>query len=290
MVYQFLKEQGTQNIPLVKEMHQYGKPGDPFQFTVMSRAKGVPLHNIWKGLSPEEKQGYAQQVTAALRELRQHTSPVARRIDGSPLMDYIIGQCAPPSMCKQVGKTKEEWFDGMAEELRVGLSNSEKLNSDDKDVIEAKLQELKDNFPDGGPYVLTHADLNFGNIMVHDGNIEAIIDWESSGYYPWWVERWASYVRTLRCEDSDELFDIVWAELDPDLDIEQFVSKILDPVENVISTWRCCPIAHTESHDIWMRPAWCECKPIGGLIRRKEWDSELKHSIGPQRKTWSRDR
>lgn len=29
-IYQFLKEKGTQNIPLVKEMHQFGKSGDPY--------------------------------------------------------------------------------------------------------------------------------------------------------------------------------------------------------------------------------------------------------------------
>lgn len=117
MVYQFLKEQGSRDIPLVKEMHHYGKAGSPFQFTVMSRAKRVPLSNIWTSLSPEMKKGYAQQITAALRELRQHTSPVPRLLDDSPLPDAVIGRCAAPAQCKYVGKDKEEWIGGMADKL-----------------------------------------------------------------------------------------------------------------------------------------------------------------------------
>jgi hypothetical protein len=43
MTWQFLKEQGVKNIPLLDETHQYGKSSDSHNFTVMSRAKGAPL-------------------------------------------------------------------------------------------------------------------------------------------------------------------------------------------------------------------------------------------------------
>jgi len=42
--------------------------------------------------------------------------------------------------------------------------------------VENKFQELKANFPKGEPYTLTHADLNFSNIIIKDDKIEAIID------------------------------------------------------------------------------------------------------------------
>ncbi|KAH4033917.1 hypothetical protein HBI09_114460 [Parastagonospora nodorum] len=283
MVYKFLKDQGSQDIPLVKEMHHYGTSEDPFQFTVMSRAKGVPLSNVWTSLSPEEKKGYAQQITAALRELRQHTSPVPQLLDGSPLPDAVIGRCPWPSQCKYVEKDKE-WIDGMADELRAGIANL--METEDKSVIELRLQELRDNFPDGAPYVLTHADLHFANIMVHDGKIEAIFDWDTAGYYPWWVERFTTYQRSIDPDHSDELFDLVWAELDPDWSKEQFESKISTPIWETTDAWYRCETTHSESHDVWFRPAWCECKPFGGLLRRKEFDSELKHEIGPDTKTW----
>jgi aminoglycoside phosphotransferase (APT) family kinase protein len=173
----------------------------------------------------------------------------------------------------------------MADELRAGLKSL--METEDKFAIEARLQELKEKFPDGAPYVLTHADLHLGNMMVHDGKIEAIIDWETAGYYPRWVQRWTTYQHSINGDHSDFLFNLVWAELDPDMSREQFESTISTPVWELAEAWKSCDMTHTESHDVWFRPLWCGCKPIGGLIRRKDVDSELKHLIGPDHhKTW----
>lgn len=38
------------------------------------------------------------------------------------------------------------------------------------------------------PYVLTQCDINFGNIMIKDGELVGILDWEFSGYHPAWYE------------------------------------------------------------------------------------------------------
>ncbi|KAH7095458.1 hypothetical protein FB567DRAFT_586779 [Paraphoma chrysanthemicola] len=96
-------------------------------------------------------------------------------------------------------------------ELREGISRQ--LDTKDESVIDARLQELKTNFPDGAPYVLTHSDLILGSIMVTQGKIAAIIDWELAGYYPWWVEMYTSHVRSFNYESSRDLWDIVWKEL-----------------------------------------------------------------------------
>ncbi|KAF1958484.1 hypothetical protein CC80DRAFT_408791 [Byssothecium circinans] len=275
MTYQFLREQGTKNIPLVKEMHHFGKPGDEFRFTIMSKAKGQTLHNVWPSLSPEEKKGCAKQIIAALRELRQFTSPVPRRVDGGPLWDNIIGQCHPVKHCKSIGKTTEEWFKGMHEELVCGTS---RLQESQLKGIRGQ-QELKDNFPEPGEtYYLTHADLNLGNIIYNDGKIEAIIDWELAGYYPWWVERWAAENRALS-DASFELFDMVWPEIDPEHNDEQFGNKVFEPVSDVISAWRICPMSHSEDEGAWRHPRFCECAPHGGVIKKCHWGAELEHSV-----------
>lgn len=39
-----------------------------------------------------------------------------------------------------------------------------------------------------GAFVLTHGDLSPGNIIVQDGVITGIIDWETSGFYPEYAE------------------------------------------------------------------------------------------------------
>jgi aminoglycoside phosphotransferase len=38
------------------------------------------------------------------------------------------------------------------------------------------------------PYTLTHGDLNIGNIVVKDGELAGILDWEYAGYFPVWWE------------------------------------------------------------------------------------------------------
>ncbi|KAF8851612.1 hypothetical protein BDZ45DRAFT_561039, partial [Acephala macrosclerotiorum] len=205
---EFLRNQPSLDIPLIKEMRKLNAPTDKIDLTIMSRVQGVGLDTIWHTLSLEQKLNYKDQLGDAIKQWRQFTSPVARKVDSSPLDDPIIGNClrlvAPT--CRKMGRTTDEWFENLEEDLRFGLS----LIHETKDplVIEEKFQELKKNFPKSEPYVLTHGDLNLSNILVKDDKIEAIIDWEYSGYFPWWAERWLS----LRggTDQSDELFYPLW--------------------------------------------------------------------------------
>jgi hypothetical protein len=141
MTHQFLQKQGTKNIPLVKQMVEFKDEDSRYNFVVMSRVKGVTLESVWNGLSGEEKNSYAQQMIAALREMRQFTAEFPQRVDGSPLWDNVIGNCNSRKKCKKVGKTAEEWINNMDEELREGLLRQ--LKTTDKTLIDARLQELK---------------------------------------------------------------------------------------------------------------------------------------------------
>jgi hypothetical protein len=275
MTHQFLKEKRLKDIPILEEMHQYGKPSDPYHFVVMSQAKGAPLINVWPTASLEEKKGYADQLIAAIRELRQYTAPYPQRVDGGPLWDNILPHCNVRKACKNIGKTTEDWFNNMDDELRRGLGRQ--YNTTDDARINEKLKDLKKNFPDGAPYILTHGDLHCGNIIVNKGKIQAIIDWELAGYYPVWMERWA---QSRRCQSDGciELYRMVWGELEPQQDAKQFKEKVWGPIGEVEKVWKYCPITHTEADNVWRRPKWCECKPLGGLLMRHA-DAELNHEI-----------
>jgi hypothetical protein len=50
------------------------------------------------------------------------------------------------------------------------------------------LKSFKDRLPQCKPYRLSHCDLNAENIMVHEGHVSGIIDWELAGFYPYWYE------------------------------------------------------------------------------------------------------
>lgn len=53
-----------------------------------------------------------------------------------------------------------------------------------KDVFE----NLKKRFPKSEPFALTHCDLNLGNVMIRNGQVVGILDWEYAAYLPAWYE------------------------------------------------------------------------------------------------------
>jgi hypothetical protein len=267
MTQQFLRAQPGLEIPLAKEMRLLSDPMDKIHFTLMSRPPGVTLQSIWGILTPRQKLGYKDQLANCIRQLRKFTAPIAQRVDGSDVGDFIIAFCqrrwAPT--CKKIGHTTEEWFESIAEELRRGLSRIHK--TEDPTIIETKLQELKDNFPKSEPYVLTHADLTLSNIIVKNDKIEAIIDWEMSGYYPWWAERWLSLLKSDR--ESADLFDSLWADLSPEMDEDTFAKEIFEKLMPVHSAWKMASedIYHPGKNTELLRPGFCKCKPYAGCFK-----------------------
>lgn len=151
--------------------------------------------------------------------------------------------------------------------------------------IEAEVQVLRTAFPDNAPFVLSHGDLHMGNIIVNDGKIVANIDWELAGYYPWWVERNLSYRRAIG-EQPHELFNMVWAGVDPQWAPEEFGTQIARYPNTVRHYYERAPIQHTHSHDAWQRPRWCECKPYGGQSKGfhcEAFGAQSEHRLEPDK-------
>ncbi|CZR61756.1 uncharacterized protein PAC_11653 [Phialocephala subalpina] len=276
MTQQFLRAQPGLTIPLVAKMLALSGPDDAVQFTLMSQASGVRLDQVWPRLSPAQKAGYVRQMAAVITALRQFTAPSAQKVDGSLLDDLIIGHCVrrrAPS-CTKIGPTADAWIDALAPSLRGGLSHLHKTN--DPAIIDAKLAELRANFPPGGPYYLTHGDLNLSNIIVQDDKITAILDWEMAGYYPWWAERWLS-IRNYA--PANELFDPMWALLEPELSFETLRRDVSVPVGDVISAWEKCNVEHPGQNARWLRPAFSKCEPWAGEIKWRDCGNQLEHKI-----------
>ncbi len=120
--------------------------------------------------------------------------------------------------------------------------------------------------------MLTHGDLNMSNIIVDDGKIQAIIDWEYAGYYPWWVETFRAF-GSNNIPSTEEFFPAVWKELNLSLD------DLYEHIEAVKSVFRLCHITHTEEDIVWRRPPFCKCQPYGGFVRKNVIDSESRHCI-----------
>lgn len=69
-------------------------------------------------------------------------------------------------------------------------------------VPERACQRLRQRMPPASPFTFTHGDLFGGNIMVEDGNLTGIIDWEASGFFPVWWEYTAAGIG-LGLEDQE---------------------------------------------------------------------------------------
>ena len=53
---------------------------------------------------------------------------------------------------------------------------------------DAQREKCLQSWPAMEPFTFTHNDLCPGNIMIHEGHVSGIIDWDEAGYYPVWYE------------------------------------------------------------------------------------------------------
>lgn len=239
------------NVPLV-EMHRFSGPNDKYPFTIMSRAKGKTVASMWRFLSSEQQNDVKQDIQRCLKELRKITSPTMRNVDGSELLDRFVGCCSMFGYgCVKTGINEEEWIDNLTPTIHKAISwetwslaprtrNGNCFAPPEHWVLDAdsRTGEIRDKFPKGGgPYVLTHGDLNQRNIFISDDNItgkfkvSAIIDWETAAFYPWWVEDYCRHTDVPHTAGSGH------EPLNPEYDAESF-SNLASWVSTVNTLWQ----------------------------------------------------
>ena len=238
------------------------------------------MASLWDSLKRQEKINYKTRLEDAIKRWRQFTSPVAQNVNGGTLHDPIIGHClrrtAPTR--KNLGRTTDEWLEDLKEDLKFGLSRLHKTK--DPLVIEEKYQDLKQKFPKSEPYVLTHGDLNFSNIIVKDNKIEAIIDWEHAEYYPWWVERYLAI--RWGCHQSDQVFNSAsfWKNVGQQMDKDTFVREVFRKVYPVTEAWEEGMFnKHSNTRPKWLIPRFCDCKRYLGKFDWRDIGNPSEHKL-----------
>ncbi len=154
-------------------------------FIVMEYIPGEDLSSCWGSFGADRKELIATQLRHYFDELRSLPAPDRfASIDGSGLRDFIFcpgGRHGPP---KGPFETVEAVARAIADEIRYPSPNapeSEARSNERANFFEAGLSATLR----GQKAVFTHADLNFGNIVVpHDGGPVVVIDWAFSGWYP----------------------------------------------------------------------------------------------------------
>lgn len=141
----------------------------------MERVPGQTLDeaHLYGSLTKDERAMIDKEVDGYIQELRQLQAPQAGLPNGQQIYNRPFWTpvrrthwLLPPTH----EEAKEDWY----QKSLSGVGPSEK----------AKLDELKDRFPASEPYTFTHGDLDTSNIMVQDGHVTGIIDWEGSGFAP----------------------------------------------------------------------------------------------------------
>ncbi|KAF7898309.1 hypothetical protein EAF00_004755 [Botryotinia globosa] len=180
----FLDENST--IPVAKNMKHWSDSTS--NFFLMDRVPGESLLKIGGKLPRQDLIVIADEVAEWLVQLRKFTSDKLQAPDGSLIRDTTFGH--EYSLDFWTSDVDEWW-------ARVEPNIPDKSRKDDL------MEQFSLHIKPGGPFVLTHGDLNTQNIMVKDKHVSGIIDWEHGGYLPEWWE-------PLRVE---KLEDGVWIRL-----------------------------------------------------------------------------
>lgn len=182
----FLKKNTTIPIPeIVEDWSANGR-----YFCLMKRVPGECLEKVWGKLSAEKKDSIAKQTAEYLSQLRKLQSPKMQTLGGQPLYSTFL-------------------FHGEHGEPHGSLSSDDELWENMEGELEGipghVRRRLRARMPSAAPYTFTHNDIAIVNIMVENGRLMGIIDWESSGYFPVWWEYTAATIG-LSQEDRVERF------------------------------------------------------------------------------------
>ncbi|KAL2832469.1 kinase-like domain-containing protein [Aspergillus cavernicola] len=180
---QFIQEETSILVPTVVESWEEEEEGHTL--ILMKRIPSEPLSKAWPKLSTDEKQNIVRQTAEYLLQLRKLQSEKMQAPSGRPIYSNFL------------------FLDNKVSGRTHGplLSDNELWT----EMEPARIQ-LRNHMPPAPLCTFTHSDLTHVNIMVENGSLTSIIDWELAGYYLVWWE----YVCTS-FSDSEE--DREWKTL-----------------------------------------------------------------------------
>jgi aminoglycoside phosphotransferase (APT) family kinase protein len=172
----------------------------------MERIPGEELLKVWSGMSEEIMEGVFAQLKRIFQELRAL----------KPLQGTGVESCAGGSLYDSripYGKPRFGPFKTI-QRFRSWLRRDlkpEDLKDREKDQDWHDLQDMMSKqdgpFP---PLCFTHGDLNPFNILVREGNVVGIIDWEFPGWYPhYWEHTSAWFGNVTKTEWQGKLDQIL---------------------------------------------------------------------------------
>ncbi|KAI9372627.1 aminoglycoside phosphotransferase, partial [Aspergillus egyptiacus] len=143
---------------------------------LQERIKGQTLEEAWPTLSESQKTSIADQFVEIRKKLRSLRSDSIQAVDQGPCYPALL---FPGHAPHGPFHSDLELWNAITTTLHHSAANP---------FPQRALENLKKRLPKCQPYVLTHCDLNLGNLIVRDGALVGILDWEYAAYYPVWYE------------------------------------------------------------------------------------------------------
>ena len=149
------------------------------QTIYMEYVEGDCLESVWPSMTEDEKKTVAQQLGQSLSLMRSTRQTEV-------LIGAIRGLARD---CRRYGDYTGGPFTDIQSFNTFVLDFYTQCPQPIRDALHAKMRT-------DHSICFTHADLSPRNIIVKDGKIQAILDWEFSGWYP---EYW-EYVKIFECK------------------------------------------------------------------------------------------
>lgn len=180
---------------------------DELSWLLMPRLPGITLAEAWQGAAPGELRGHVRELGELVRATRAWQPPAELRA--------TIEDAAPGDADDALAITGKRLVPLVrSQQLRL-IDYVRTLPHVPGELLDAVLDRLPAQLP-VEPNVLLHGDLSPGNVLVHEGRISGLLDWEWAWFGPrhsestlpiWWA----------RCSGHDEYVEWLLAEC-PELD------------------------------------------------------------------------
>ena len=143
---------------------------------LMTRIPGKPLDEAYESLSPNEMQTITQELVECINLMRSFRSPWGARVcsdSGGPVSGSRIpgGRLEP---CHDEYAFHSAYLEYADPQFWYYETPSFENNLTTANTLLTMTHTM----------VFTHGDLMPHNIMIHDGHISGIIDWECAGWFP----------------------------------------------------------------------------------------------------------
>lgn len=173
----FVREKTS--IPVPEDFDAYTQDGSKYGCVVVEYIEGRQLDQVWETYDETQKEGIVSQLRGHIHELRSISGTFVGSVDGTYCADQFFSD--DPTSYGPF-ESEDAFNDGFVRAVRAQGSHTWTK------TVARFIKALPSH-----KIVLTHNDLAPRNILVRDGKVVAIVDWELSGFYPEYWEYVKAY-------------------------------------------------------------------------------------------------